>query len=159
MLVSKSKTVIHAAHRLCPGMIGILRRPMYLATRRTAADRLRRAEKFSVAIIVALSHRHFVTKLWGVWDFADEKFLYSQICRLAAKRSAILVQTEGVPVPHSKPVRTKLRDFIVNENPCHTWTYFLFRRANGSYMALRCLHSRRLPQGGYTLGGKCRPSY
>ena len=53
-------------------------------------------------------------------EFADEKFLYSQIWRLAAKRSAMLVQTEGVPVPHSKSVRTKLRDFIVNENPCHT---------------------------------------
>lgn len=86
MLVSKSKTIIHAVHGIFPGMIGLLRRPMYLETRRMTANRLRRTGNLMNAMIAVFSHRHFVTKLWGVWNFADEKFLYSQICRLAAKR-------------------------------------------------------------------------
>lgn len=116
--------IILAVKGLILGMIVFPVNPVQPIIQWTAANRLRRMGTFWLAIIVALSHRHFVTKLWGVWNFADEKFLYSQSCRLSAKHSAILLQTEGVPVPHRKLVRTKLRDLIVNENPCHTWTCF-----------------------------------
>ncbi len=105
-----------------------------------AANRLRRMGKsedrnYRRSLPIEISWR----KIMGRSEFADENSYTVRAVGWLRSVGAILVQTEGVTVPHWKSVRTKLRDFIVNENPCHTWTAFSFRRAKGSYMALRCL--------------------